>query len=166
MNAAAPCRHGRLARLVERFLRDERGISSIEFAVVSIWVIFLVVGTIELAVDMIVDASVQVAAQQASRVGLTTVNPSSGTRADQASAIVMTYLKGWKKIGATVDITTTNYSTYGNVGTSNSQAGMGGFGDVVAYNITVKMRGITGLPAIFGVSQLTFQRNYIVQNEK
>jgi hypothetical protein len=43
---------------------------------------------------------------------------------------------------------------------------MGAYGDVVAYNIQLRMPGITGIPAMFGVNELIFERNFIVQNEK
>ncbi|AMM16367.1 hypothetical protein AX768_19580 [Burkholderia sp. PAMC 28687] len=77
-----------LRALFARMLGDSRGVSAIEFAVVGPIVFILILGTLELALDMFVDASVQLAAQAASRVGLTTVDPSSGTRADQAKTIV------------------------------------------------------------------------------
>jgi Flp pilus assembly protein TadG len=155
-------RQGCLARIA----RDSRGMSSIEFALVGPAVIFLTLGTVELALDMIVDASVQIAAQAASRVGLTTVNPASGTRDDQAKRIVMAIVGRWQNIGGTVSISTLNYGTYSNVGTSNYQANMGNLGDVVSYNIAVTIPGFSGIPKLFGVKSMTFQRNYLVQNEK
>ncbi|HEY2022321.1 TadE/TadG family type IV pilus assembly protein [Paraburkholderia sp.] len=156
----------RLARLA---LSDERGVSAIEFALLSPVVFFLVLGTVELALDMIVDASVQIAAQSASRMGLTTTVPTSGTRADEAKAIVLNILGGWQNIGGTVTINAVDYgTTYNNIGTPNYSSGMGDYGDVVSYQITVTLpKGFTGLPAYFGVPMpLTFQRNYLVQNEK
>jgi hypothetical protein len=44
---------------------------------------------------MMIDATVQIAAQAASRVGLTTTNPASGTRAAQAQQIVTSIMSGW-----------------------------------------------------------------------
>lgn len=151
-----------------RALRDERGTSAIEFAILSPFVFFLVLGTVELAMDMIVDASVQIAAENASRTGLTTTAPATGTRATQAQATVMSILGRWQNVGATVTITELDYGTYDNVGTSSYQTGLGDLGDVVSYQITVSMpTGFTGLPKYFGVSMpLVFQRNFLVQNEK
>jgi Flp pilus assembly protein TadG len=149
-------------------LVDDRGSAAIEFAILSPIVILFVLGTVELALDMIVDASVQIAAQNALRMGLTTTVPTTGTRASQAQAIVMATLGRWKNIGATVSITTLDYGTYQNVGTSSYQAGMGGFGDVVSYQISVSLpQGFTGLPKYFGMPlPMVFQRIYLVQNEK
>jgi Flp pilus assembly protein TadG len=153
-------------RLVRRFLRDDRGVSAIEFAIVGPLSFILVLLTMELALDMCVDATVQIAAQQASRLGLTTTNPSSGTRADAAKNMVNTILNGWTKIGATITVNSLTYGTYGNVGTTNYSSGPGSLGDVVSYNITLTMPPFTGIPKLAGITQLTFSRNYIVQNEK
>jgi Flp pilus assembly protein TadG len=110
--AARPWRRGPSGALA-----DDSGVSAIEFALLSPLVFFLVLGTVELALDMIVDASVQIAAESASRTGLTTTAPATGTRAAQAQSTVMNTLGGWQKIGGTVTITTVNYGTYNNVGT-------------------------------------------------
>lgn len=147
-------------------LRDERGVSSIEFAILAPMVFIILLGTFEIALDMMVDTSVQLAAQAASRAGLTTSLPASGTRAQQAQQIVMSYLGAWTRIGGTVNITTTAYSTFNNVGTSTNTSGMGGLGDVVMYNISVTMKGFSGIPWLLGIRTMTYQRNYLVQNEK
>jgi Flp pilus assembly protein TadG len=159
-------RAARPLRFVTRLLRDSRGISAIEFAIAGPAALILVLGTVEIALDMFVDASVQLAAQEASRTGLTTSDPSTGTRAQQAQNIVMAYLGRWQSIGATVTIATLDYGTYSNASSGTYASGLGGLGDVVSYNITVTMPGFSGIPRLFGVNTLTFQRNYLVQNEK
>jgi Flp pilus assembly protein TadG len=151
---------------LRRYLRDDSGVSAIEFAIIGPLSFCLVLMTMELALDMCVDATVQIAAQAASRAGLTTTNPSNGTRAQQAQSIVNTILGGWTNIGATIGITTVNYGTYANIGTSKSTNDAGGLGDVVSYNITLTMPPFTGMPKLVGITQLVFQRNFIVQNEK
>ena len=146
--------------------RDARGTSAIEFALLSPLVFMLLLATIEIALDMVVDASVQMAAQAASRAGLTTTAPDVGTRAEQAQQIVQNYLSPWERIGAVVTVTTLDYGTYANVGTSNYQTNPGGYGDVVSYNIQLTMPGFSNLPQWAGLPALVFQRNYLVQNEK
>jgi Flp pilus assembly protein TadG len=147
-------------------LRDQRGVSSIEFAILAPVVFIILLGTLEIALDMIVDSSVQIAAQAASRAGLTTTAPASGTRADQAKAIVMNYLGAWTNIGGVVSITETAYSTYSNVNTTSNTSGMGGLGDVVTYKISLTMKGFSGIPWLLGMKTMTYSRNYVVQNEK
>ncbi|SAL30487.1 hypothetical protein AWB73_02575 [Caballeronia turbans] len=167
---AAARRLPRPPGVATRILRDERGIASIEFAFVAVIAVILIIGTIEIALEMIVDASVQAAAQAASRVGLTTTAPSTGSRAQEAQRIVETILGGWRNANATITVTELNYGSYGygNVASSTytPTQDMGGYGDVVAYNIQLRMPGITGIPAMFGVNELIFERNFIVQNEK
>jgi Flp pilus assembly protein TadG len=147
--------------------RDSGGVSAIEFAIAAPFVFIFVLGTVELAVDMMIDATVQIAAQSASRVGLTTTNPASGTRATQAQQIVTNIMSGWTGLPkTTLTITELDYSTYNAVGSSSYTAGLGALGDVVSYNITLTTPGISGIPQLVGIPLLTFQRNYIVQNEK
>lgn len=156
----------RCTRELLRLIRDPRGSASLEFVFVFPFALYMVLGTIELALDMIVDASVEIAAQAASRAGLTTTVPANESRAVQASNIVNTILGGWEKMGATVAISELDYGTYGNVNTSNFSASPGALGEIVSYNITLTMPGFTGIPALFGVPTLKFERNYLVQNEQ
>jgi Flp pilus assembly protein TadG len=155
-----------LRRVCRRFAHDASGVSAIEFALVGPVIFLMILGTLELALDMVVDASVQLAAQQASRTGLINVNPSSGTRADQAKKMVNSILKPWTAIGGTIAIDARAYASYNDVGGTSYQSSLGGFGDVVSYNITLTMPTFTGIPNIVGVSKMVFSRNFIVQNEK
>jgi len=56
-----------LTRRLSTLTTDSRGVSAIEFAIAAPFVLVLVLGTCELAMDMLMDASVQLAAQAASR---------------------------------------------------------------------------------------------------
>ena len=157
----------RSVRLLATLCRDGSGVSAIEFAIAAPFVFVFVLGTVELAVDMIIDATVQMAAQTASRVGLTTTNPTTGTRAQQAQQIVSNILSGWTGLpNTTLTVTELNYGTYNGIGTPAYTTGPGSLGDVVSYNITLTTPGISGIPQLVGIPLLTFQRNYIVQNEK
>jgi Flp pilus assembly protein TadG len=158
---------GRFSRLLDALARDCRGVSAIEFAIAAPFVFIIVLGTVEVAVDMMMDASVQIAAQAASRSGLTTTNPATGTRATQAQAIAMSMLSAWTNVpNTTVAITEVDYASYGDIGTSASTPGLGQLGDVVSYNISLTTEGVSGIPKLVGMGHMTFQRNYIVQNEK
>lgn len=154
-------------RFLATLCRDSGGVSALEFAIAAPFVFVFVLGTVELAVDMMIDATVQMAAQSASRVGLTTTAPASGTREAHAKQIVTNIMRGWTGMpGTTLSFTELDYGTYNAVGSASYTAGSGSLGDVVSYNITLTTPGITGIPQLFGISLLTFQRNYIVQNEK
>ncbi|WP_414445347.1 TadE/TadG family type IV pilus assembly protein [Burkholderia sp. 22PA0106] len=152
-------------RVARRFGASEHGLSTLEFAILAPGVFILMLGIIEFGLDLMADASVQYAAQQASRAGITTLAPSSGTREQAASQTVTTILQPWTRIGATVTLTISDYGTFTNGSPATGSAG--GLGDVVAYNVRLSFpNGFTGLLTLFGVSPLVFSRNYLVQNEK
>ena len=148
-----------------RWLTDNRGVAAIEFAILAPMMFILIFGTVEIALDMMADASVQFAAQQASRAGLVVETPTGESRATQAQNIVNSVLSTWISLGATVAITEVDYGSYNNLGSSNFQPGQGGLSDVVSYNISLTTPGFSGIPQILGISSLNFQRNYLVQNE-
>jgi Flp pilus assembly protein TadG len=147
------------------FLRADHGVSTIEFALLAPVMFVILLGSIELGLDMMVDATVQYAAQEASRAGITTTAPADGnTRGQEAQMIAMQYLQAWANIGAVVAINEVDYGTYGS---STTTSGPGGLGDVVSYNVSVTLNnGFTGIPTLLNVTPLVFQRNYLVQNEK
>ncbi|WP_241014900.1 TadE/TadG family type IV pilus assembly protein [Burkholderia sp. Ac-20379] len=154
----------RLLRGMRRFGRHDGGVSALEFALFAPAMFILLLGIIELGLNLMVDASVQYAAQQASRAGITTVAPSTGTRDQAAAQIVNTILKPWVNMGGTVTVTLVDYGTFGN---ATPASGSGGLGDVVSYNISLSMpKGFTGLLGFFGVTPIVYSRYYLVQNEK
>lgn len=156
-------------RWVKALVRDDDGVSAIEFAIASPIVFILMIGTVELASDMMIDATMQMAAQAASRIGLINVAPADGTsRENAAKAAAMKVLGNWATMkNTTVVISETDYGTYAAAEAgASSPSNAGGFGDVVAYNITLTTKGISGVPGLFGVDQLVFTRNFYVQNEQ
>ena len=158
-------------RRLRRLPGDERGASAIEFVLASLPVFFLLIATIEFALDMTVDVTVQIAAQAASRAGLAMSPPATGvtdTRAKQAQTIVDQYLGAWEHAGAKVTVTQLDYVAFSNFGVSGYKAALvpGNCGDVEMYNIELTMPSFTGLAKWFGMPTLNFQRNYIVQNEE
>jgi len=154
-------------RVLSALVRDNRGVTAIEFAICAPIVLIFVMATVELSADMMLDSMLQAVTQAAARAGLTNATPASGTRADYAKSIITNGLAGWLSLpNTTVSITETSYSSYGAMSTSSGTSGLGGWGDVVSYQVTVKTPGVTGLPSFFGFSPMSFSRNFIVQNEK
>jgi Flp pilus assembly protein TadG len=151
---------------IRALLRDSGGVSAIEFAIAAPLMFIMILASIELGMGMIMDASVLMAANEASRYGLTTTAPPTGTRDTQAKQIVMNMIGGWAKVsGTTISITEVDYGTFANVGTTNSTSGMGGLGDVVSYNISITTNGITGILPSLNLAPITYSSNFIVQNE-
>lgn len=155
-----------LCRRLWPLLRDSGGVSAIEFAIAAPLMFIMILASIELGMGMIMDASVLMAANEASRYGLTTTAPPTGTREAQAEKIVMNYIGGWGNVlGTTISIKEVDYGTFANVGTSKHTSGMGGLGDVVSYNISITTNGITGILPSLGLTPITYSSNFIVQNE-
>ena len=147
-------------------LRDSGGVSAIEFAIAAPLMFIMILASIELGMGMIMDTSVLIAANEASRYGLTTTAPPTGTRDAQAKQIVMNVIGGWGNVpGTTISIVQIDYGTFANVGTSNNTNGMGGLGDVVSYNISITTNGITGILPSLRLAPITYSSNFIVQNE-
>ncbi len=156
------------AAWLTHFARNDRGVSAIEFALVAPVIFLMVLGTMEIALDMTMDAAVQMAAQAASRAGLVNVAPTGTTREAQAQATALGIIGKWASLpNTTVAITETTYASYAAVsagtGTTNSA---GSWGNVVIYNIALTTQGATGVLKLFGIKSLTFSRSYLVQNEQ
>lgn len=162
---------------------------------VAPFLIIIILGTIEIGLDMWIDASVEAAAQRASRLGITTVIPTGQTREQAVQAIVNNVLSTWQSLNAVETTTIKSYSSYIAVGqpepytdvhnvghyvlgdpytdvNKNGQwdadqgtNGAGGYNDIVQYTITFTTQSFTGLPELLGMSKLTFGRTFIVQNE-
>lgn len=174
------CRWRHFARRVPRFVpkrittsvyaiaRDDTGVSAIEFAIVAPVVLLMVLGTMEIALDMTMDATVQMAAQAASRAGLVNVTPTGSTREAQAKSVAMGVIGMWANLpNTTVSISETTYANYAGVSSGTSTANSAGsWGSVVTYNISLTTQGATGVLKLFGVSSMTFSRSYLVQNEQ
>src|SRR4249920_1192115 len=60
--------HSRLARFVARFVGAERGATAIEFALISLPLIALIMGTLELALVLLVVTTLETATESASRL--------------------------------------------------------------------------------------------------
>ncbi|HEY2025136.1 TadE/TadG family type IV pilus assembly protein [Paraburkholderia sp.] len=155
-----------LRRRLRTLLQDNRGVTAIEFAIAAPVMLVMILASLELGMGMLMDASILVAANEASRYGLTTTAPATGTRASQAQQIVMNIIGGWGNIpGTTISIAEIDYGTFANVGTSSNTSGMGGLGDVVSYNISITTNGLSGILPTLGLTPITYSSNFIVQNE-
>jgi len=184
--------------LLREFLSTSEGnggMTTIEFAILVPFMVILILGTIELGLDMWVDASVEAAAQKASRLGITTVVPQGKTRDQAVQDIIDSTLSTWTTLTPIEKTTVKSYASYAAVGQAepytdvakvghyvagdpytdvnkNGQwdsdqgtAGEGGYNDIVSYNITFTMHSFTGLPEMLKIAPLVFSRTFIVQNE-
>lgn len=162
--------HGRNVRTWHRFARSERGVSTLEFAFIAPFMFILIFGSFELALDMIADASVQIAAEVASRSAMVMGAPPAGvTPAQQVSATVHQILDMWAPLGGNVNVQLTAYSALNELGGANGVAGVGAGGSIVTYNVSLTMPAFTGVPSWVNAGSpfvFTFSRNFVVQNEQ
>lgn len=185
----------RLVSAIGRCSRDDRGVSAIEIAIALPVVIFITLSCVEIALDLWVDATVETAAQRASRLGITTVQPTGETLEQAVRDSINDTLSPWAARSPVITVTLKSYPSYSAVGQGEPYTdvnnvghyvlgdpyvdvnkngvydsdlgveGTGSYGDIVSYNIVVTMKDFTGIPTLVGIPNLTFQRTFIVQNE-
>jgi Flp pilus assembly protein TadG len=156
-------------RLVGKFARNERGATAIEFAIAAPFMIIIMLGAFEICFDLMMDATLQTATQQAGRAGMTTTVPTGSTRDAQAKAILNRVMGPWLKLpGSSMTYSTTSYSSYSDAGagTNGVSSSQGNYGDIAVYKVTLTTTGMTGFLKLFGLNSLTFTRSFMVQNEK
>ena len=173
--------------------RDCRASVAVEFAMVLPLLVLLVVGSMELGVALMADASLEMGIRAASRFGIT-VNPTGVTRKDAIRATVLKYVHPWLRQDSDLVVTEKVYASYAKVGqdepytdtNGNGQwdqgepfqdlnnnghwdggaSSDGGSGAIVVYEARFsRTGGFTGIFTWIGIPALTFDRRTLVQNE-
>ena len=187
--------HAQCVQTLLRWARDTRGVSAIEVAIALPVIILVTLSCVELGLDLWVDATVETAIQRASRIGITAVPPQGKTLQQAVHDSIADTLSPWAGRNPIIVIATKSYPSYAAVGQGEPYVdvgkvghyvqgdpftdvnkngvydsdlgvnGTGGFNDIVKYNISIKMDDFTGLPSSIGISNLVFNRTFIVQNE-
>lgn len=140
-----------------------RGLTALEFVIGLPFLLLLVIGTIEMGMILMADASLEAAVRQASRFGQTTMVPTGETRDQAITALVDRDLMMWVKSPQQITISTTTYPSYASG--VKTQTGAGNLGDIVLYKVSFTRPTFTGILGIVGVKQLTFSRTILIQNE-
>lgn len=156
------------------FLRDQRGVSSIEFAILGPLTITLLIGLLELGMVFLVSGSLENAVLASSRFGITGNTPEGVTREDIIRDLIDENTFGLVDQGE-VQIDTIVYDNFSDIGkpepfadangdgqwndgesftdvNGNGQydtdvglAGLGGAGDIVLYRISYRISTLTAL---------------------
>lgn len=172
-----------------RLRNDRRGMVAIEFALVFPMLLMLTVGIIEFALMMLMDASLEIAIREASRVGsLTALLPDATAREAKVKDTVNAFVSRWVPGTNTITVDLRIYDNMANIGkptwvdgngnnicdpgegTCPPQGvkvvpGAGSAGALVLYQVTVIRPGFTGILKLAGIGDLTFRRCAIVVNE-
>lgn len=179
---------------IGKWRSDRRGTAALEFAIAFPMIIMLTMGTIELALMMLLDASLEIAVSEASRTGSLT---QAGTldkpitepeRVAKVRAIVESWVGRWVPGTSNIKIETFTYESprLANMPTwidrNNNGAcdpgegtcpptgiqlfpGLGQAGTLTLYSVDVTRPGFTGILNMVGISSLHFVRQTVVLNE-
>ncbi|MGE5478406.1 MAG: TadE/TadG family type IV pilus assembly protein [Bacteroidales bacterium] len=172
--------------LLRRLVPDRLGTTALEFAIAFPVVLLITLGSIELALIMLADASLEIAASEASRIGALTAYGDAAAREAKVKSIVATIAGRWIPVKSNITVTTRIYPDLtalgkptwiesngipgcqpaeGNCAGVQVIPGLGHSGDLVVYTILMERSGFTGILKTVGISNLAFQRKIIVINE-
>lgn len=164
---------------LSRVLRNRRGASALEFALVAGPFFVLIIGMMESAWQLATSAALDHAALKASRFGATGTDSipawqRGGTapadlptcRSTGIAWIVSSATGGLIRAGQDLTVTT---ATWGNVGgiTGSGTAGAGNGGQITSYTIRYRQAFITGQVAasLWGSNGFIHQTTIVIKNE-
>ncbi len=181
--------------MIRRVLTDTRGVTAVEFALVSPLVLLLMIATVDLGYTLTVQQLLEASAREASRYGITGEVPQGQTRQEVIRDIVERHTAGLVDMER-LDIDTLAYTAFENVGkpepfddangngqrdsgesysdvNGNGQwdpdmgrSDAGGSGDVVVYTLTYPQPVLIPYMAPFyGTDTFTHRTRAVVRNE-
>lgn len=171
-----------------RLLGDRQGVVSLEFAFILPILILLSVGTLELGLMMMTDASLEIGIRAASRAGIITTNATAAEREAKIKTVIMSMMTPWIPDEDDIQLKTYVYNNLSEIGkptwidsngnnscdTGEGTCGAGSVqlipgagiaGSLVLYKVTASRPGFTGIMTLVGISNLTFTRQTVVLNE-
>ncbi len=164
---------------LSRVLRNRRGASAVEFALVAGPFFVLIIGMMESAWQLATSAALDHAALKASRFGATGTDSipawqRGGTapadlptcRSTGISWIVSSATGGLIRAGQNLTVTTATWSNVGGI-TGSGTAGAGNGGQITSYTIRYRQAFITGPVAasLWGSDGFTHQTTIVIKNE-
>lgn len=161
------------------FLRNRRGASAVEFALVAGPFFVLIIGMMESAWQLATSAALDHAALKASRFGATGTNSipdwqRGGTapadlptcRSTGIAWLVSSATGGLIRAGQDLTVTTATWGAVGGI-TGSGTAGAGTGGQITSYTIRYRQAFITGQVAasLWGSNGFTHQTTIVIKNE-
>jgi Flp pilus assembly pilin Flp len=177
------------------FWRSQRGAAVLEFALVLPLVLIMILGTIDVGLETMLDGALDRGASAASRVGVTVAVPPGTNRDDLIYATVWDQVGQFVQNKSQLTVSTMTYPTFSNIGQPEpcnddsykntgtctgsysdinanghwdadmGASGAGGYGAIVRYQIKISGTTFTGILKLLGISMYNFQRTIVVQNE-
>ncbi|GAB2902460.1 hypothetical protein GCM10027202_33750 [Microvirgula curvata] len=175
--------------------RGDSGASALEFALVSPFLLLLIIGTLDIAIAMLTDGFLERSVRAATRLGITTSVPTGKTREEAIRDIIWAGVGDWVGNPSRLHIETRVYSSFANVGqpepcgddsyqktgtctgsftdiNGNNKwdpdmglTGAGGRGDIVSYRVWFDRPSFTGILNLLNMGLYHFERRIVIQNE-
>lgn len=180
--------------MTRRFVRDQRGAATVEFALIGLVLFALIAGAIEVALIMFAQSSLENAARVASRYGITNQVGPSGDRAAELlekareqlpgivdpSKVTLTMLQysDFSKIGQPEPYDDANHNskydpgeTYRDINENlqwdadQGKTGPGPNGALVVYNLSYEWDPMFSITQLFHLTPIDLSARVIVRNE-
>lgn len=176
-------------------IASDRGVTALEFALLTPFILIMLLGTVDFSMETILDSALEHGAQAASRIGMT-VSTTSGQSRDQAIADAAWYwVQPWLQDRSQLTIESRTYPAYSDIGqpepcgddsykttgtctgpytdvNGNNQwdrdmgsSGSGGYGAIVRYRFRVARPTYTGILKLVGIDSFSLERIVVLQNE-
>lgn len=179
---------------IKRFVADRRGVATAEFALISVVLIALIFGIVELALIMLTQNALENAARVASRYGITGQVPAGMTRDQAILSIAKDQLPGVVD-ASKLAMTTLVYGSFDSIGqpepftdangngkydtgeaftdvngngkwdADQGATGAGASGEIVLYNLIYNWTPLYGFAQTFGVNPIRLSARIVVRNE-
>lgn len=153
---------------LRRLWRDRRGIAALEFALVAPLAFAVLFVAIEIAVIMLADAHLDIAANRVARMGRLGISGDCDTAVRNVMAET---LKGWVGSSA-IHIDAKVYTPGANNAFTDlddasytQSCDAGERGDMVVYRLSFDRAGLTGFISLLGGDSIRYQRTVLIQNE-
>lgn len=173
---------------IGKWWRNRSGSVAVEYALAFPLIVMLTLGTIELGLMMLLDASLEIGIAEASRSGSLTGLGTEAARKQRVEDIVKSWVGRW--VPGTTTITVESF-VYPNLEDANRPTwvdrnsndscdpgegtcpptgvrlipGVGLSGSLVLYQVKLSRKGFTGVFGMAGINSLDFSRQALVVNE-
>lgn len=175
--------------------RLERGVTTLEFALLTPLMLILLLGTIDISMETMLDSALEHGAQSASRIGFTVSGTDNASREQAIFNEVWYWVGMWLQKPSQLQIVAKIYPAYSSVGQAEpcgddsyrdtgsctgpftdvngngvwdadmGADGTGGYGSIVRYQISVSRPTFTGILSLLNIQLFNLQRTVVVQNE-
>lgn len=96
--------------------RLERGVTTLEFALLTPFIVILLLGTIDISMATMLDSALEHGAEAATRIGTTVSIPAGASRDQAIRDAVWYWLDPWLSDKNQLSITTQTYTAYSDIG--------------------------------------------------